>query len=82
MAKKKLYRTVIQIEVLSEDPIPEGMSLDQIEEECNTGSFSGVHDFIVTNEVVKGKKAAELVRKQGSSPDFFQMDENGDEIDF
>lgn len=82
MAKKKLYRTVIQIEVLSEDPIPEGMSLDQIEEECNTGSFSGVHDFIKTNEVIEGEEAVKAVMAQGSSPDFFQMDENGDEIEF
>lgn len=82
MAKKKIYRTVIQIEVLSEDPIPGDMTLDQVEEECNTGSFSGVHDFIKINEEIEGEEAAKAVRAQGSSPDFFQMDENGDEIEF
>jgi hypothetical protein len=80
MAKKKLYRTVIQIEVLSEEPIDTDMSLDDIEEECNTGSYSGVHDWIVTNEVLEGQAAADATLKQGSSPDFFQMDENGNEL--
>jgi hypothetical protein len=81
MAKKKtLYRTLIQVEVLSEEPIPEDMTLDQIEEECNTGSFSGVHDYIVRNKKVKGIEAVTLVLKQGSSPDFFQMDENGNDL--
>lgn len=80
MKKKKLYRTVIQVEVLSEEPIPEDMTLDQIEEECNTGSYSGVHEKLVVNKVVKGIKAADLVRKQGTSVDFFQMDEEGNDL--
>jgi hypothetical protein len=29
-----------------------------------------------------GKEAAEAVISQGSDPEFFQMDEEGDEIDY
>jgi len=54
---KTLYRTVYQVEVLSEEPIDRNMSIDDIEEECNTGSFSGVHDFKIRNQKVKGLKA-------------------------
>lgn len=82
MAKKIIYKTVIMVEVLSEEPIDSSMSLDQIEEECNTGSFSGMHSIVVSNKPIKGLNAVKEMRKQGSDPDFFQMDENGNEIEF
>jgi hypothetical protein len=81
MTKKKvLYRSVIEIEVLSEDPIPEDMSLNDIEDECNTGSFSGVHDKKIMNQKLVGLDAVKATLKQGSSPDFFQMTEEGNEF--
>jgi len=81
MARKKLYRTVIEIEVLSKEPIPDDMSLDDIQDECYVGSYSGVHDWKVKNEEVEGEEAVKLVLAQGSSPDFFSMDENGNDLD-
>jgi hypothetical protein len=81
MAKQKiLYRSVIEIEVLSEEPIPEGMSLNDIEDECNEGSFSGVHEYKITNEKLVGMDAVKATQLQGSSIDFFQMDEEGNEL--
>jgi len=81
MSKEKvLYRTVIEIEVLSEEPIDENMSIKEIGDECMTGSFSGVHDWKVTNQEVKGLEAVKLTLAQGSSIDFFGMDENGNEL--
>jgi hypothetical protein len=80
MAKKTIYRTVIEIEVLSEEPIPDGISLDDIEEECNTGSYSGVHDWKIRNEPLTGEAAADALSKQGTSTDFFGMDEVGNDI--
>jgi hypothetical protein len=78
--KKKLYKTVIQIEVLSEDPILDTMSVQSIEDECDNGDYSGMHTWITTNEVLEGQAAADATMKQGSSPDFFGMDENGNEF--
>lgn len=81
MSKEKvLYRTVIEIEVLSEEPIDENWSIEDIEEECNSGSFSGVHDWKVKNQEVRGLEAVKLTQAQGSSIDFFGMDENGNDI--
>lgn len=80
MAKKTLYRSVIQLEILSEEPI-ESMSLEEIAEECVNGSFSGVHEFKVQNQVVKGIKAARLTIAQGSNTEFFGMDDKGNELD-
>lgn len=77
--KKKLFRKVIQVEILSEEELPEGMTLEQIQYEINEGDCSGQ---IITKkqEVVTGRKAAKMVMAQGSDPTFFQMNEFGNEI--
>jgi hypothetical protein len=82
MAKKTIYKSVIIVEVLSEEPIESDMLLREIADECDTGSFSGIYEFKILNQPIKGVKASKAIMKQGSSPDFFQMDENGNEIDF
>ena len=79
MAKKKLYRTIIQLEVITEEPL-EQQPLARIAFECDNGDYSGYTNWKVTNQPIKGKKAAKLVIEQGSDLDFFQMDENGNEI--
>jgi hypothetical protein len=80
MAKKKLYKTIIQIEILSEDPIDGNPSLSDIEYNINDGSWSGVVETKSTTTVT-GKKAVEAVQNQGTDPSFFMMDENGNEDD-
>jgi len=81
MKKKVIYRTVFQFEVLSEEPVDVSMSFIDIVRECNEGDFSGSEKVIIHNEPVVGKKAANLVQKQGSDPEFFGMDKNGNEIE-
>jgi hypothetical protein len=79
--KKTIYRTVIQLTVLSEKPLPEGMSLDEIEANCEDGDFCGKVDHIKTNEPLEGLRAAIAVEDTGSMPQFFQMDREGNVID-
>jgi hypothetical protein len=50
--KKQLYRTVILIEVLSEEPIPEHSSLDDIVGECNDGEFSCIVNTLICNKPI------------------------------
>ena len=78
--KKKIYRTLILLTVLSDRPIPEGMSLEDIDAECSEGEFTGKTEWQEVNKVLKGNEAANAVLGVGSSPDFFQMDENGNEL--
>jgi hypothetical protein len=81
MSKKKtLYRSVISFEVISEEPIPDGMTLGDIQDECDEGSYSGAHEYKVQNQPVIGKRAVKLVVAQGSDPEFFQMDSNGNDL--
>ena len=78
--KKKIYRTVITLTVYSDYPLPEGMSLEEIDANCEDGDFTGKTEFSEVNTVLIGQEAADAVLGVGSSPDFFQMDENGNEL--
>lgn len=80
MKKKKLYRTVIQYEIISDEPY-EGENLDEIVHETYNGSWSGeMKDAAVLNEELIGKKAVDAVKNQGSDPEFFFMDNGGNDI--
>ena len=80
MAKKTIYRTQILLTVLSDRLIPEGMSLEDIDAECSEGEFTGKTEWQEVNTELVGEKAADAVRGVGSSIDFFQMDEEGNEV--
>lgn len=77
--KKKLYKSVIQIEVLSEEPI-DGMSLTQIIDEGDTGSFSIKTKDIKIDKEIKGIRCVREMKLHGSDVEFFQMDERGNDI--
>ena len=66
MAKKKIYRTLILLTVLSDRPLSEGMSIAQIDAECDDGDFTGKTDWQKVNEVLEGSEAALAVRDTGS----------------
>jgi len=82
MAKKKIYRTIIQIEVLSEKQFPkDGLSLSDIEYEITDGDCSGKIETTLLNEEIIGERAVAFVKAHGSDSEFFQMDEEGNELD-
>ena len=72
--KKTLYRTVIELEILSESPIDEGHNLDHIID-------SGHWEYKKLNKEIIGKKAVEFCEKHGTDCDFFQMDTDGFEVE-
>ena len=84
--KKIIYRSVIQIEVLSPEPIPDSWCdncdlIEDIIDEYINGQYSGVREFKIKNKPVKGKKAVTLILNQGSYPGFFFMDDKGNEVE-
>jgi len=79
-SKRKFYRTVIQIEILSEEPY-EGDDLENILYDITDGDCSGQISDVVRNEVKNGKEMAGLLIAQGSDPEFFQINEDGDETE-
>jgi hypothetical protein len=80
MAKKrKFFKTVFQVEVLSEDESLEGVDLMDIASEITTGDSSGVVRHIRTTQL-SSQQVAKALMAQGSDPEFFGLDEEGHEI--
>jgi len=79
--KKKIYRTVIKLVVLSEEPIPENMDMGSIWEETQTGEFIAGSMTIGKGKAVVGKSAVIEIEKAGSDSEFFRMDAEGNDLD-
>ena len=79
--ERKFYRAVIQVEVLSEQPFDgKAPNLDALHEAISSGDDSGAVK-LVSEEVVDGKRMAELLKAQGSDPSFFQLDADGNNLE-
>jgi hypothetical protein len=81
MAKKKIYKSVLKVEILSEEPLDDCLSLSDIDCQITNGDWSGTEEWDTHNIELVGKEAADAIIHQGSDPDFFQMDEDGNDID-
>lgn len=73
--KNKYYKTIITFNVLSQDPIPDDMTLAAIDQECRVGEYSGDMGFESRVTELTAEQAAEELLKQGSSPSFFGLEE-------
>jgi hypothetical protein len=80
MTDRKFYRTVIAIEVLSEEPIPAGMELENIVHDCVEGSYS-MRPLKHKEIEINGRVAAQNLIRQGSDPSFFQLTKNGNDVE-
>lgn len=77
--KKIIYKTTIVVTVLSDEPFEGYDSLSDIGYVITEGDCSG--DFKTTNvEELTGKEAVEAIESQSSDPEFFGLDEEGNEI--
>jgi hypothetical protein len=82
MAKKPIYKHVITVEVLTDEPTDlSAMTLSGIAEEITDGGWSGIMTVDQGNIKLVGKKAVEAVKAQGSDPEFFRLDNKGNELD-
>lgn len=79
-SNRKFYRAVFHYEVLSEEPI-EDMSLEDIDYECRDGHCSGAFFGEVDRTELTGPEMAKALQTQGSDPEFFQLDEEGNDLD-
>jgi len=76
MSKRKFYKSTFVVEVLSEEPLDGTQSLAALSAMTTDGDCSGKHNM-TKQETLNAKQAAEELRKQGSDPEFFQIDEDG-----
>jgi len=75
MARRKFYRTIIQVEVLSEDPY-EYEDLTGLAYDIENGPCSG-KTSVKSSTILTGKQMAQALRKQGSDPEFLQLNDRG-----
>lgn len=77
MARRKLYKTRVVIEILSEDThVNENWSLANIEYAITHGDMVG-EVSIDSARRITGKQMAKECRKMNSVPDFFDLNDNG-----
>jgi hypothetical protein len=76
--EQKFYRTVFEVEVLSEEPIHPAQDFEHTWQECIDGEYSGAAK-VVSEEQVDGARMAKLLEEQGSAPSFFQLSETGED---
>lgn len=67
--KNRYFRTVVSIEILSNEPIPDTISLEDILYGITYGHWSGLVTHEQSKEI-KAPKARRLLQKQGSDPTF------------
>jgi hypothetical protein len=80
ISTRKFYRTVIQVEILSESPYDSPESLKQVDYDISEGHCSGDVTFVTLNEQVDGPAMAKLLLAQRSDPEFFSLTEDGEDI--
>jgi hypothetical protein len=78
MTERNFYRTVIHVEVLSEEPYVFDGNLVDVANDISSGDCSGVARTI-QEEKCNGARIAQLLIAQGSDPEFFGVDENGND---
>lgn len=74
--KRKFYRQIICVDVLSEDQPLEWDSLDDIAYAITGGDCSGVVSE-KSCKLLSAKQAAAELQKQGSDPGFFRLTSRG-----
>jgi hypothetical protein len=79
MTNRKFYRVVYQVEVLSETPY-DTVNLNDIACDIYDGPCGG-NVKIVESQEVGGAVMAKLLQGQGSDPEFFGIDNDGNDVD-
>jgi hypothetical protein len=75
-SRRKFYHTLAKIELLHEEPYPEGITPEELVRSMREGDDVGRFEILGTQEI-KGQAMAELLSEFGSEPGFFQLDEHG-----
>lgn len=76
MTKRKFYKTIISMRILSEDPIPRDLTITEIIQECDSGSFVG-DEMEHKDTELNGKQAVAALYDVGSEPGFFRLNDRG-----
>lgn len=79
-AARTFYVTVVQVTILSEQPYDPHKDLDEIYQDITTGDANGDTTTILSNDQVNVPTAARMLTDSGSDPEFFGLDDAGNDI--
>ena len=77
LSKRKFYRTLVQIEILSETPYPSTTDLEKIQDDITNGAQVGEVSVVTDSEVMDVKTCVERLFAIGSDPEFFSLNKHG-----
>jgi len=76
---RKFFRTKVTIEIITEDmPVRDDTSLEEIANNVTAGDWSGSTSFASCE--LSRKQCVAALKKQGSDPEFFQLDDCGNDL--
>jgi len=78
-SKRKFYQTKIVTTVLSEEPF-EWDNLNDVAYAISRGDCSG-HTKECDHKVLTAKQVVKALQAQGSEPGFFQLDDDGKDVE-
>lgn len=81
MEKKIIYKSVLKVTVLSDEPLPECISLEDVQYGTDEGEWLGHVEWEYNNAETVGAEAVNNIVQAGSDPEFFQMDDKGNELE-
>tara|TARA_Y100000310_G_C20357110_1_gene657194 strand:+ start:122 stop:373 length:252 start_codon:yes stop_codon:yes gene_type:complete len=79
-SKRQFWKTILHIEILSEDEPYDFLNYEDLKYDVTDGHYSAVVKTL-QEELLTPEEAAKALQKQGSDPEFFQLDEDGNEVE-
>ncbi len=78
MSERQLYRTRVAFDILSEGPIPPHADAEDIAREADQGAYV-MSNLTREEQRLTPKQMADALKEFGSSPGFFQLNDDGTE---
>lgn len=76
---RQFIKTTFSITVLSDEPLPDDIDLEGVAHAIGDGPYIG-GEFRRETQELTAKEAATALVELGSEPDFFQLDEDGNDL--
>lgn len=81
MTKRKFYKSTIVVTILHEDEDAlHNLNLSEVASGMERSEFSGEWSVVKTLEI-NGRRVAKELRVHGNDPEFFHVDDKGDDLE-
>ena len=81
MTPRKFFRSVIRLEVISTGPYEAPVNFEQLGYNISAGPDLGTATVLESQEL-NGQQTVAAMRKMNWNPEWFELDENGNDLKF